>query len=509
MLDLRTLSRATLEQRPEATALIIGTRSISYREFDAAIQSHADRLALLGMGRGDRIGLMSHNSPDLAALLMATWRIGAIAVPLNHRYQGPEVEYAASTGGLRMLIVQDALADRLAGRFDPPEGLEHVRTLGRAVPAIGPAWAVGEGDDPPPVKPAPPVDEEVAAIYFTSGSTSKPKGVVHTARSIIETGRSRRQTMDLREDDVWLLSTQLVHVSASLGSLIPALTVGGTVVLLEEFSPERWLEAFRAHRPTRSVILPSLLHDVLDCPAHEKVDFGSIRSMECGGDFVTPDLYAAWGRVCEEPLSQLIGMTECEGYCLRHPGTPLREGAAGTPRVGVEVRVVDERDRPLPPDRIGELCIRSASMTTGYWNDEAHTREAIRDGWLHSGDQGRIDEDGNVWFVGRSKEIIVKRGSNIAPGEVESVLDQHPDIAESAVVGTPPGPHGQRVVAFVEAEPGRELDVPGTRDWAAERIAAFKVPDEWVLIDQLPRNPVGKLDRAELHRRCTERFPAE
>ncbi|MEC8819093.1 MAG: fatty acid--CoA ligase family protein, partial [Planctomycetota bacterium] len=210
-----------------------------------------------------------------------------------------------------------------------------------------------------------------------------------------------------------------------------------------------------------------------------------------------------------EPLSQLIGMTECEGYCLRHPGTPLREGSAGTPRVGVEVRVVDEQDRPLPPDRIGELCIRSASMTTGYWNDEAHTREAIRDGWLHSGDQGRIDEDGNVWFVGRSKEIIVKRGSNIAPGEVESVLDQHPDIAESAVVGTPPGPHGQRVVAFVETEPGRELDVPETRDWAAERIAAFKVPDEWVVIDQLPRNPVGKLDRAELHRRCTERFPAE
>jgi acyl-CoA synthetase (AMP-forming)/AMP-acid ligase II len=168
---------------------------------------------------------------------------------------------------------------------------------------------------------------------------------------------------------------------------------------------------------------------------------------------------------------------------------------------------MDSDDHEVPTGTIGELCIRSNSMTIGYWQDPEHTAQTIRDGWLHSGDEGRIDEEDNIWFVGRDKEIIVKRGSNIAPGEVESVLDEHPDIAETAVVGTPPGKHGQRVVAFVETEKGHTLDTDAVNTWATQRIATFKLPDEWVLVDALPRNAVGKLDRAELHRRSKSLFP--
>jgi acyl-coenzyme A synthetase/AMP-(fatty) acid ligase len=507
MLDLRTLAKNALEKNPDSTALIIGTRLISYQEFDGMIQNHSDCLAAQGVGKGDRVGLLSHNHPDLAALLFAAWRIGAVVVPLNSRYQGPEVEFAIEHGTVRLLLIQDSLAQKLAGNFTPPECLEKVFTFDSTVKGIGTPWRAVLAEDHPLAPMNGPVEDDPAAIYYTSGSTSKPKGVTHTARSILETGRSRAETMQLKEDDLWLLSTQLVHVSASLGSLIPALCVGGTVVFLEEFSPEDWLAAFRTHTPTRSVILPSLLHDVLDCPALKNVDFTTIRSMECGGDFVTPDLYEAWGLVCSEPLTQMIGMTECEGYCLRHPGTELKRGSAGKPRVGVEVRVLDKTAHDVPVGEIGELCIRSRSMTIGYWEDPENTNATIRDGWLHSGDQGRIDEDGDLWFVGRLKEIIIKRGSNIAPGEVESVLDEHPDIAESAVVGTPPGKHGQRVVAFIEPEDGHQLDMNKASLWAAERIAEFKTPDEWILVDALPRNAVGKLDRAELHRRSKELFP--
>ena len=507
MLDLGNLADNALKTHPDSTAVIIGPRSISYREFDRMVQTQADCLAAQGLKKGDRVGLLSHNHLELAALLFGAWRIGCVVVPLNHLYRAPEVEFAVEHGGVRLLVVQDQLAQALAGQFTPPDCLERTFTYDIAIEGIATPWNELKNQTHPKAELNAPVGAEPAAIYYTSGSTSKPKGVTHTAHSILETGRSRVQTMGLVKDDLWLLSTQLVHVSASLGSLIPALTAGGTVVFLEEFSPEAWLAAFRRHKPTRSVILPSLLHDVLDCPALEGIDFGSIRSMECGGDFVTPDLYDAWNRVCSEPLTQMIGMTECEGYCLRHPGGTVKQGSAGKPRVGVEVRVLDDQAKEVPVGKIGELCVRSESMTVGYWEDPKNTQAAIRDGWLHSGDQGRVDKDGDFWFVGRLKEIIVKRGSNIAPGEVESVLDEHPDIAESAVVGTPPGKHGQRVVAFVEPEAGRTLDTEAAGAWTASRIATFKAPDEWVLVDSLPRNPVGKLDRAALHRRSKALFP--
>ena len=510
MLDFTTLAQRALSDDPNKPAIIIDDQSVSYGELEQMIERHAACLSAQGLKKGDRVGLLACNHPDLAALFFATWRIGCVAVPLNHCYQGPEVEFAASHCELRLLIIQDALAQKLAENFTLPDCVEKCFTFESSVDGIGTPWREELAKDHAAASPDPLTGNDPAAIYYTSGSTSKPKGVTHTAQSIRETGESRVNTMQLAQDDTWLLSTQLVHVSASLGSLIPALVVGGTVVFLEEFSPEAWLASYRKHSPTRSVILPSLLHDILDCPQLEGVDFETIRSMECVGDFVTPDLYEAWDKVCKAtPLAQLIGMTECEGYCgIPQPGVTFTRGSAGKPRIGVEVCIMDDDAKIVPNGTIGELCIRSDSMMVGYWEDPDHTHQTIRDGWLHSGDEGRIDEDENIWFVGRDKEIIVKRGSNIAPGEVESVLDEYPDIAETAVVGTPPGKHGQRVVAFVEPEQGHEVDTAAASSWAGEKIASFKLPDEWVMVEALPRNAVGKLDRAELHRRCKSLFPA-
>ena len=507
MLDFKNIAKCTLNEAPNKTAIIINDNPISYRELEKMIEKHAACLAAHGLSKGDRVGLMSHNHQDLAALLFAVWRIGCVAVPLNHRYKAPEVEYALSHCNVSLVIIQDKLAEGLSATFKAPECTQHCYTLEAEVKSVGTPWKLETAKSQPPATINPPKGNDPAAIYFTSGSTSKPKGVTHTAHSIIETGQSRAETLQLGNDDIWLLSTQLVHVSASLGSLIPAILIGGSVVFLEEFNPEDWLTAFKKHAPTRSVILPSLLHDILNCPLVEEVDLGSIKSMECGGDYVTPHLYSAWQQVSSEPLTQLIGMTECEGYSLRHPGDPVKQGSAGRPRKGVEVSIRDSDGNELPTGETGELCIRSSSMTIGYWQDPEHTQQTIRDGWLYSGDQGRIDEEGSIWFIGRFKEIIIKRGSNIAPGEVESLLDNHPKISETAVIGTPSGIHGQRVVAFVETEDAGTIEIKSLEEWARNHIADYKVPDEWVLVEALPRNPVGKLDRAELHRRCKEMFP--
>ena len=507
MLDFRILAQEALETHPDKPVIVIGPTEVSYGKFEEMIQEHANALSLQGVRKGDRIGLLSCNHPDLAALFFAIWRIGGVAVPLNHLYRASEVEYATEHCGTKILIVQDELAKGIAEDFTKPACLEKVFTFDCPVDGVGGPWRKELSGGHLLVANDAPSGDDPAAIYYTSGSTAKPKGVTHTASSILDTAHSRATTAEAKHDDVWILSTQLVHVSASLGSLMPAISVGGTVVFLEEFSPQLWLRAFDQHRPTRSVILPALLHDILECEEAKQVDFSKMRSLECAGDFVTPDLYDAWEALSSLPITQMIGMTECEGYCGRHPGDPVKRGSAGKPRLNVEVRVVDAEGKDLPSNQIGELCLRSKSMMVGYWNDPKNTEATIKNGWLYSGDEGRIDEDGDIWFVGRFKEIIIKKGSNIAPGEVESVLDQHPDIAESAVVGTPPGPKGQRIVAYVELEPGHSLDEKAVADWTGQYISDFKVPDAWVVVGSMPRNAVGKLDRAALHRETATKFP--
>ncbi|MGH7058527.1 MAG: class I adenylate-forming enzyme family protein, partial [Acetobacteraceae bacterium] len=178
-----------------------------------------------------------------------------------------------------------------------------------------------------------------------------------------------------------------------------------------------------------------------------------------------------------------------------------REGSVGRPRDGVELRIVDSSGRDLPRGAEGEIVIRSPSMMIGYWEEPEHTADALRDGWLYTGDRGRMDENGYLWFVGRSKEIIIRSGSNIAPGEVENVIEEHPDVLAAAVIGAPDPRLGQIVVAFVEREPdkGSTLTAQQLAEWIARSIAAYKVPERWVFLDRLPRNSVEKIDRAALH----------
>jgi acyl-CoA synthetase (AMP-forming)/AMP-acid ligase II len=308
------------------------------------------------------------------------------------------------------------------------------------------------------------------------------------------------------ENDAWVIGTGVVHVYGTYAALLPALYLGGSAILLERWSADGFIEAVRRHRPTRALLLPALAHDVLDHPEAESVDFSCIRSLEVGGDAVTADLYGHWARIGKSPLIQILGMTECEGYCLTRPSGPIKQGSSGPPRIGVEVRVVDDDGNVLPTNEIGELNLRSASMFSRYWDDPENTAAAVRDGWLFTSDLGHIDEDGFIWFAGRTSEMIVRRGSNIAPGEVEDVLEAHPDVLEAVVVGVADKKMGQRIAAFIEPEPDRRVEEDALRLFALERIGDFKVPEFWRIVETLPRNAVGKLDRKGIHKMANEVF---
>jgi acyl-CoA synthetase (AMP-forming)/AMP-acid ligase II len=503
-LDFESFAAATLDSDPSRIAIRFENDAYSYAELGALIDRHAAALAEHGIGRGDRVGLMILNRPELAALYFACWRLGAIAVPTNVLYRRPEVEYALDHCGARLLIVQDELAPAAVGLGDSIPSMERMYALHDEVEGLDGSWSdtVAATDSNPPEVPLDP--DLPAAIFYTSGSTSRPKGVTHTHAAIRAIAETRCESMSYDSGDVWVIGTGLVHVSGSYGTLFPALLIGASAVLLERWSGEAFLEATRRHRPSRALLLPAFAHDVLDHPDAASVDFSSFRSLEVGGDAATEDLYENWASVSKAPLTQILGMTECEGYCLTRPDGEIKQGSSGPPRIGVEVRIVGDDGRVLSANEIGELTLRSQSMLAKYWDDPEHTAAAIRDGWLFTNDLGRIDEDGRIWFAGRKSEMIVRRGSNIAPGEVEDVLEMHPDVLEAVVVGVPDKKFGQRVAAFIEPEGKAEVD--DLKAFAEERLAGFKVPEFWSVVDTLPRNAVGKLDRKVLHRMANEEF---
>lgn len=505
-LDFRSLAAAAFDTDPSKIALRFENEAYSYAEMNTAIDRHAAALAECGISSGDRVGLMILNRPPLAVLFFACWRVGAVVVPINCLYRRPEVEYALDHCGARLLIVQDELAGEAVGLAHSIPSIERVYALHKSVEGLDGFWSdkVSAIENHPPVVEIDP--GWPAAIFYTSGSTSRPKGVTHTHAAVRALVQTRCESMSYQADDCWLIGTALVHVSGSYGTLFPAMYVGASAILLERWSAGGFLEAVRRFKPTRGILLPAMAHDVLDHPDAAAVDFSSFRGLEVGGDAVTEELYQQWSKVAGPTLVQLLGMTECEGYCLTRPGGLIKQGSSGPPRIGVEVRIIDKQGNQAPVNEIGELTLRSESMLDKYWDDPEHTAGAIRDGWLFTSDLGRIDEDGFIWFAGRMSEMIIRRGSNIAPGEVENVLEAHPDVLEIVVVGVPDRKIGQRVAAFIEPEPGRTVDVQELQSFAAERLAGFKVPEFWSVLESLPRNAVGKLDRKSLHEIANSKF---
>jgi acyl-CoA synthetase (AMP-forming)/AMP-acid ligase II len=351
-------------------------------------------------------------------------------------------------------------------------------------------------------------------ILYTSGSTDKPKGVTHTHRSILATATGRAATQRLTADDISLAATAICHAGAALGVTFPTLYAGGTVVILEESDPDLFLDATVAHRPTRSLLLPAQLLDVVHAPRAKADDFRSFREVECGGDQISPVLYTAFAKVADLQLNQAYGMTECEGVSMNPASGPIKRGSVGVPREGIEVRIVTAREHPEGVDvaagETGEIWVRGDSVMKEYWDDPVNTAAVFVDGWLRTGDLGRRDNDGYVFFQGRIKEIIIKGGSNIAPGEVEDVLNADPAVELSGVVGAPDERLGSIVHAFIElkhglAAPPSEQDL---KAFAAERLAAYKVPDRWTFVAALPRNSVGKIDRHALHVLATQQSPS-
>jgi long-chain acyl-CoA synthetase len=457
-------------------ALLFKDSAITYAELDASTTALAAWFLAQGFGKGDRIGIYRSNSIDTAILFLACFKAGLIAVCVNVRLKAEEAAYVLKNAYAAVCFTEPALAAAAhhAAKCPVHEALPVTTPPSAPLPAVLP-------DDP-------------CILFCTSGTTARPKGVLHSHRTILESTRVLASYMN--SEDVVLVPTQMTHVSGMHCTMLPALLSGGLAVLLENFTATGAAEAIERHRVSCYFTLPLFIHLLFEEQSVHPRDLSSVRVLVSSGDTVSGVLQQRSRDVFGVAIYECLSMTETVPITINRPDK-MRPGSIGSAWPGSSVRIVDRDGIELPLGEIGEIVIKSPTNCLGYWNHPEATAALLRDGWLHTGDLGRCDADGFFYFEGRLKQIIVRGGSNISPQQVEEVLLSHPLVRESGVVGAPDPILGERVIAFVCARDAG-LTEHELRAFAGERIADYKIPERIVFLPDLPKGITGKVDRRGL-----------
>ncbi len=498
-----------------------------------------------GIAPGDRVAIAMRNLPEWIIAFWASIAAGAVVVPLNAWWTGPELAYGLADSGSRVAFVDEERRDRIAPHAAEVPGLEQVVVVSET-PAEGGGRAVAQAgelarpDGPAvPVLPFPDVlgtpdgaatlpdvtidPDDDATIFYTSGTTGRPKGAVGTHRNscsnlmnlfFVSTVGGMRRTGSLVDasdggQNANLLSVPLFHATGCHAVLVANTIAGGKLVMMHHFDPERALELIERERITIFGGVPAMVMQILDSPDFERRDTSSVKSISYGGAPAPPDLVR---RIKEHfptgAPGNGYGLTETSAMTTMNTGDDYvrKPDSVGPPAPVCDVAVVPEDfdgDEPpslaIGPDRTGELWIRGPNVVRGYWNRPDDTARVFTHGWLHTGDVARIDEEGYVHIVDRAKDMIIRGGENVYCVEVEAALYEHPAVADCAVIGVPHPVLGEEVGAVVVLRPDVEVGADELRRFVGERLAAFNVPTRiWFRSTPLPRNPAGKALKREL-----------
>ncbi|WP_448586315.1 fatty acid--CoA ligase [Thermaurantiacus sp.] len=484
---------------PDRVAIRFERQSETWGAFHERVLRCAGALRAAGIGPGDRVGHMGLNHPAYVVLMCACFRVGAIITPINWRLVAAEVAYVLKDAGIRL-----ALVDRAFGPVF--EGATAEQPVERIVWTEAFDSFLGAPDE----RLADERPETVALQLYTSGTTGFPKGALLTQRNVLGTvgkgaltGEAWSQWTD---EDVALVAMPLFHIGGT-GWALHALHAGATMVILPRPEIPAFVRAIETERVTRMFAVPAVLNMILNDPAAAGADFQSVKALLYGASPIPLDvLKRSMERFPNASFIQCYGATETCGTVVYLPpddhhvdGTPRMKGC-GKPFPGNEIRIVDADMRDLPVGEVGEIAIRSVSVMAGYHGKPEATAKAIRDGWYLSGDAGYLDADGYLYIHDRVKDMIVSGGENIYPAEVENALHTHPAVKDAAVIGVPDPKWGEAVKAFVVRVPGAELSAEALIAHCRTRIAGYKVPKSVEFVDELPRNPSGKILKKELRK---------
>ena len=499
---LHHLLKRLLEIDPDRPTLELDGSWTTAAELERLTSRLASGLAAMGLEEGDRVALLLPNGLEAVLCYLACFRMRLVIVPLDYQYHPLQVGYAIGHSGASILI---ASHERIPG-LDEAGALAAVPR----VVVVGGGAAAGSRRPFESLLGAERVlpsdvahDDAPAVMIYTSGTTSRPKGVV-LSRGALSTGvRKYLARVTLTADDVALITTSVSRPLALRCQLLPMLWVGGRVSLLGKFTVGHLLAALR--RPPAKTFLtisPTGLGQLMASGDVQGSDFSHLRLCLVGGDRVPPRLLESFERLTGVPITEQCGSTETGPYAMNPPFGRKKPGSVGPPVHGVHVAVVDEQGADVPTGTVGDIRVSGPGIMDGYWNESAMTRKTLQKGWVHTGDLGRFDEDGYLWFVGRKKDVIVRGGNKVAPLEVEAALSEHPAVQEACVIGVPDAVFGELPHAYVILQPAAAASAEELRAFVAGRLAEFMVPAEVHIIAELPSKGPGKIDRELLRMRA-------
>ena len=507
--NLARLGEASFERHGDYESLHFEGRWLRSGELFERGRRLAGGFRELGIAPGDRVAVMLPNCPEVGVSYAALWRAGAAITPVIFLLPPPELHYLLEHSGARAIVTAPELLGNVLAAAEGLESLEWVVSTG---PGSG-AWPEAGGVLPlASLEAAEPIgvvdrdDDDLAALLYTGGTTGRAKGVMLSHENLWRCGKASQEASHLPGVTRHVVPLPLSHAFGLIVTIVGLHSVEPyTSVLQRWFDPAAFLELVQRHRVQSGAVVPSMLQMLLAQPL-EDYDLSCLRQLVCGAAPLPLEaVHEIERRVPGLEVREGYGCTESGAVISTTPPGRRKLGSVGPPLPGYEVRILDEDDREVPPGERGEICCRSAGVMLGYWNSPEATAEALRGGWLHTGDIGRLDEDGYLWVVDRKKDLIIRGGFNVFPRDVEDTLAEHPAVAMAGVIGRPDPTHGEEVVAFVSLRPGRRATGEELIGFARERLSAYKYPREVHVLHDLPLTPVGKVDRKALRERVRVR----
>lgn len=500
---LALLSEHWAEETPDHTAIIFGDARLPYGLLHGRVLRTVAALRRAGVAKGDRVGWLALNHPDYIVLMQACLRMGAVLVAINARLVAREIGFILQDAGIRLLVAEAAFEPAIDAAGHAGDRVL-IDDACRDRPAFA-EWTAAHAPDP---ALADVHRSDIALQLYTSGTTGFPKGALLSHANLVGTiGKGALTGEDWGRwdaDDVCLVAMPLFHIGGS-GWALHALAHGATAVVLPRPEIAAIIDAVETHRVTKMFAVPAVLNLILDHPRGGTADLSSLTELLYGASPIPLDvLRRSMRRFPNAAFVQCYGATETSGTVVylppadHHPDGCPRMLGCGKPFPGNEVRILDAAGAELPPRAVGEIAIRSISVMAGYHNNDAATASAIQGGWYRSGDAGYLDEDGYLYIHDRVKDMIVSGAENIYPAEVENALHEHPAVRDCAVIGVPDPRWGEAVKAIVVRADAVEADE--LIAFARARIAGFKVPKSVDFVDELPRNPSGKILKKELRK---------
>lgn len=474
--------------------------SYNFDEFNSRVDTLANGLTDRGINQGDTVALYMKNNVETLEAFVAIMKLGALSVPINHRFKGEEVKYVLADSGAQICLLDSFGAETISEIHDDPDTpVEHyvsVRDDSHPFADSYDKFLKEAGDEPVGIIPDRP-DE--AGIMYTSGTTGKPKGCIYTHDNLLQILQDGVYERDhLEPGNTHLITTPLFHV----GAFIPFLSnffVAGTTIVIDGFEPERTMELIETEQVNSTYLVPTQTRMLLELEDFDEYDVSSLRDYSTGAAPVGAELKRETMRRFDCDVTESFGQTEALGLLLPSEYAIEKAESVGRPTLNLQTKVVDpQTHEDVPRGEVGLIAYKGPAVIDRYHNMPKKSEEAFDEGWFISGDLVRRDEDGFFYFVGRSDDMIITGGENVHPSEIEEVLQEHPSVLEVAIVGVPDETWGERVKACLVVEGGTTLTEERIVSYVGERLADYKKPREVEFYENLPRNPTGKVIKDQL-----------